>query len=281
MSNATKANQKTISILGCGWYGLELAKALIKANYHVKGSSTTPEKLPLLFSENIEPFLIDIQKDTEKYDAAFFETELLLICIPPRRNTIEHSDFYKKIERIINLVEHHKIKQLIFISSTAVYGNTDSELTELNTPIPETASGSSMLKVESLLKNRSSFTTTIIRFAGLVGPGRHPGRFFAGKSNIPNGDAPINLIHLDDCVGISMKILKDELFGFTYNACAPDHPGKGEFYTLAAVQASLTPPVFKKELLEWKIISTIHTSRLNYKYLVTNWIEWIQKDNSN
>ncbi|WP_316814911.1 NAD(P)H-binding protein [Pedobacter nyackensis] len=280
-STITQKNNKTISVLGCGWYGLELAKALINQGYLVKGSSTTPEKLEMLSTYNIEPFLVNIQKDEEKFNPSFFKSDLLFVCIPPKRNAAEQADFYYKIERIINAVKENRVKQLVFISSTAVYGDTNAELTELNTPQPETDSGKAMLKVESLLKNQNDFTSTIIRFGGLVGPKRHPGRFFAGKENIPNGKAPINLIHLDDCIGISLAILKNEAFGYTFNACSPDHPSKQDFYTVATINAQLTPPLFIDELLNWKIVSSVHFPVLNYNYLVTNWIKWFEKDNPN
>lgn len=281
MSNTSVLTKKTISILGCGWYGLELAKALIEQGYQVKGSSTTIEKLEILSNYQIQPFLVNIQKGEEQYDPSFFKSELLFVCIPPKRNAAEQADFFYKIERIINAAKNNHIKQLIFISSSAVYGDTNSELTELDTPYPETASGKAMLKVESLLKNQTDFTSTIIRFAGLVGPKRHPGRFFAGKENIPNGRAPINLIHLDDCIGLSLAILKNEAFGYTFNACAPHHPSKQDFYNLATKNIQLTPPIFIDELLNWKIVASLKTSILKYNYLVTNWIKWLEKDNLN
>ena len=42
-----------VSILGCGWLGLPLAKALIGEGYTVKGSTTTPAKLNLLKEEGV------------------------------------------------------------------------------------------------------------------------------------------------------------------------------------------------------------------------------------
>ncbi|MFA4870497.1 MAG: NAD(P)H-binding protein [Pedobacter sp.] len=279
MSNPVPINKKTISILGCGWFGLELAKKLVQKGHIVKGSSTTMEKLPLLATYHIRPFLVDIKKDTAHYDPDFFKTDLLFICIPPKRNTSEQSDFYSKIEQIVNAAIKNQIKQVLFISSTAVYGDTNEEVTELSIPQPETASGKAMLRTEQLLHDQKEFTSTIIRFAGLVGPQRHPGRFFAGKTHVPNGKAPINLIHLNDCVGLSMAILENENFGYTFNACAPDHPSKQVFYTLATINAQLSPPLFVDELLSWKKVSTVHSHLLNYNYLVSDWINWLKDEN--
>lgn len=270
---------ETISILGCGWYGLELAKALVLQGYQVKGSSTSSEKLQILAQHQIQSFLINFDKDEEDYAPAFFQTDLLIVCIPPKRSAGQQQNYHHKIQRISDAARRHKISNLIFISSTSVYGDLNTEVTELSIPYPETESGTAILRAENLLKAQNDFTCTIIRFSGLVGPGRDPGRFFAGKVAISNGKAPINLIHLNDCVGISLNIIKYKVFGHTFNACTPDHPGKQEFYTLATANAALTPPVFIDELLKWKIISSIQAPLLNYNYQISNWMHWLGKDN--
>ena len=47
---------KNISIIGCGWLGFPLAKHLIRLGYHIKGSTTSKDKLTKLESEGIEAF---------------------------------------------------------------------------------------------------------------------------------------------------------------------------------------------------------------------------------
>ena len=47
-----------ISILGCGWLGLPLAKALIGNGFSVKGSTTSYEKISGLEQGGITTFLI-------------------------------------------------------------------------------------------------------------------------------------------------------------------------------------------------------------------------------
>ena len=49
-------NQKSISILGCGWLGLPLARQLIKLGYSVKGSTTSPEKIQILKGSQIDGY---------------------------------------------------------------------------------------------------------------------------------------------------------------------------------------------------------------------------------
>lgn len=272
---------ETISILGCGWYGLELAKALVSKGYKVQGSCTSPEKLQSLSARHIHPFLVNFQKDAETYDPLFFKTAILFICIPPKRAASQQSDYACKIQRIIRAAKLHGTANIIFISSTSVYGDSNTELNELYPPFPETESGKAILEAEGLLQKEKAFKVTIIRFAGLIGPGREPGRFFSGKTNIPNGKAPVNLIHLKDCVAFSLNLIARNAYGHIFNACSPHHPAKQEFYTIASQKANLTLPVFKDELLKWKVVSSIHFPLLNYTYQVTNWLSWLNASANN
>jgi nucleoside-diphosphate-sugar epimerase len=84
---------------------------------------------------------------------------------------------------------------------------------------------------------------TIMRFAGLIGPGRHPARFLAGRKNVPSPDAAVNLIHLDDCIGVIRSLLETRAEGI-FNACTPDHPPRREYYTEACRRLGIEPPVF-------------------------------------
>jgi len=271
--------QHTISILGCGWYGLELAKHLRSKNYPVKGSTTSPEKIPLLKQEGILPYLVNFQEDQISYHPDFFISSTLIIAIPPKRNTAEQATFLKKIAAISNAAKNQIIENVIFISSTAVYANENETITESTSPNPETASGKAILASEKLLQSRQEFTTTILRFAGLIGPGRDPGRFFAGKKDIPNGMSPINLIHLKDCVEITMQIITQNAFGNIFNACTPHHPSKQDFYRQASVKSGLIEPIFIDELNAWKIISSDRIPTiLKYKYLIDNWTDWLAED---
>lgn len=278
-NNSTTIKKPTVSILGCGWYGLALAKRLVSAGYLVKGSSTSVEKLAVLSSLSIQPFLINFQEDVIASNPEFFQTELLLIAIPPKRSSSEQASFLGKIQKIAAMAQAQKVSQVIFISSTSVYGESNGEMTSSSPAIPDTASGKAMLETEQWLSGNPSFTTTILRFAGLVGPGRNPGRFFAGKQDIPNGRAPINLVHQEDCVEFTLALMEQAAFGQIYNVCSPDHPSKQIFYVKAAAQAQLPLPAFIDELLNWKIVSgeTCNTA-FQYQYRITDFSEWMDRN---
>lgn len=277
--NSTIIKKPTISILGCGWYGLALAKRLVAAGYPVKGSSTSPEKLEILSSLSIQPFLLHFQEDQIASDPEFFETDILLIAIPPKRNTSEQASFLGKIKKIAALATAHQVPQVIFISSTAVYGESNTKITASSPAIPDTDSGKAMLETEQFLSSNPSFTSTILRFAGLIGPGRNPGRFFAGKQDIPNGQAPVNLVHQEDCVEFSLALIVQNAFGQIYNVCSPDHPSKQDFYVKAAQQSQLPLPAFRDELLNWKIVSGSPANpAFQYQYRIADFSEWMDRN---
>ena len=271
-------NGKTISILGCGWYGFSLATTLIHKGYTVKGSTTSADKLHKLAAANIKPYLVSFSADDENYDPLFFMCDVLWICIPPKIRSDNGEDYLDKINCIINAIKLNGIKQVVFISSTGVYGDSNAEVNELSEPLPDSASGKALLQAETLLTQQTEFQTTIIRFAGLIGPGQDPGRFLAGKKAVPNGNAPVNLIHLTDCIGISCAILDKHAFGYAYNACAPSHPTRNDFYTKAATRLGLEAPEFIAEKKNWKIVSSVNVEKiLDYKYEVDDLMAWLDK----
>ena len=261
-----------VSILGCGWYGKALAKSLLKNGVTVKGSATSAEKLKQLSAAGITPYLVNFKANSEAYDPAFFKCDILVISIPPKTRQGEGADYLPKIQMIINAINKLQVTKVIYISSTAVYGDDNKEVTELIDPKPDTEPGRILLAAEDLFAQQATFKTTVIRFAGLVGPGRHPGRFFAGKKDVPNGKAPVNMIHLDDCTGITLAVIEHDAFGYVINASSPDHPAKSEFYVRASLQAGLTAPEFIDELNGWKLINSVHTrDLLNYEFKVPKW----------
>jgi nucleoside-diphosphate-sugar epimerase len=262
----------TISILGCGWYGLALAKALVADGLTVKGSTTSPDKLPVLESEGITTYLIDLGDNT-RLPADYFNCEVLIIAIPPKARSGAGAAYVPKLQKVVNAINTSAVKKVILISSTGVYADQNETVNEQMPPRPNTGAGQVLFEAEELFKAQT-FKTTIIRFGGLIGPGRDPGRFFAGKKDIPNGLAPINLIHLNDCIGITKAIIKQDIFGFVINACAPHHPAKSEFYTQASERSGLELPAFLPELNEWKIVSSVVVGKeLKYEYEIGNWFD--------
>lgn len=280
---------KQISILGCGWLGLPLAKALIKKGNSVKGSTTSENKLSILKNAGINAFIVILSeaKETvlsesisENISAFLAESEILIIDIPPKlravqnlSTSIEEMTFVKKIKNLIPFIERSAIKKVLFVSSTSVYGDDNGFISEETIPNPETESGKQLLLAENLLQNNPNFETTILRFGGLIGEDRHPVKFLAGKENLENPDAPVNLIHQNDCIAIIEEIINQSKWNEVFNAVAPLHPTREVYYTQKAVEMNLLLPKFssKKTNIKKIISSEKIESVLDYKFRTENY----------
>ncbi len=258
-----------ISILGCGWFGMPLARTLVQDGHYVKGSTKSTERLAELSDAGIEPYVIDLSSEITTVDESFFKCDMLVVAFPPKLRSGDPNDHMEKMQRLSDLIKAHTIAKVIYISSTGVYPDNCSTVNENTAIDPATPSIKALLLAENILQDLPITRTTIVRFGGLIGPGRHPGRFFAGKTNIPNGKAPVNLIHLIDCIGVVIAIIAHDAFGHIFNACAPHHPQKQIFYTQATEHARLPAPQFINELEEWKIVESVNVpSFLNYRFEV-------------
>jgi nucleoside-diphosphate-sugar epimerase len=244
-----------VSILGCGWLGFPLAKKLIEIGFEVKGSTTSENKLAVLKSNKIAPYLLELteHKISECISDFLYDSDILIIDIPPGLRKItevtSEKTFVNKIKNLIPFIENSTVKKVVFISSTSVYAEsaaipTVTEKTVLN---PNTESGKQLMEVENLLRNNYNFQTTIIRFGGLIGEDRNIVKMLTGKTNVANPDAPINLIHQQDCIGIICEILKQNCWNETFNAVVPNHPTRKNYYTEKAKLYHLTTPLFNED----------------------------------
>ena len=259
-----------ISILGCGWLGLPLAKALTENGFSVRGSTTSTEKIARLEQAGITPFLIEIGENgiNGNVDKFLEQSQILIINIPPKLRGNSSENFVSKITNILPFIEKVGIKKVLFVSSTSVFSDENSVVTEETNPNPDTESGKQLLECEKLLQNNSHFETTILRFGGLIGEDRHPIHFLAGRTNIENPNAPINLIHQEDCIRIILKIVGINCWGETLNAVAPFHPSREGYYTEKAKEYNLEPPIFvaSKQSIGKTILSDKLERVLKYQF---------------
>ena len=246
---------KTISIIGCGWLGLPLAEHLIGKGWIVKGSTTSEGKLIQLKAIGIDPFLLDIA-DKNSFDPNFFNSDYLLVNIPPSKNYREVRAYLS----IIKAIEDSGISKVIFISSTSVYPSEDQIAYEGDTESIANDTNA-LLDIERAFQS-ADFETTVIRFGGLVGGVRYPGRFFTAEKEIKGANQPVNLIHLDDCIQIIYQVLNKDCFDEVFNGVADTHPSRKEFYSIAASLNGRDNLNFNEEDIAFKIISNDKVKRL-------------------
>ena len=263
-----------ISIIGCGWLGLPLAKTCIEEGFSINGSTTSKDKLDDLKAFQIKPFLISLNASeiSGNYSEFLTGSDTVIINIPPglRRNPTKNH--VAEIKHLMLEIEKHAVKNVLYISSTSVFENEANFPIITSKTLPNGTSNiaKQLIEIEQMLQENSNFNTTILRFGGLIDDERHPSNFLAGRDNVSNPNAPINLIHKTDCISIIITILKKQLWNISVNAAYPKHTTKKDYYSNCCKQKNLPPPSFNySQESKGKIIdSSILVQLLNYRFKV-------------
>jgi len=229
---------------------MALARSLVQAGHRVVGTSTTPENLDGMRAAGIEPHLFRLGADFSPAADALLhrllaDIDVLVLNVPPRAAT---AGAYPTLLRPIHrAVAPTGTKCVLFVSSTSVYPNEPRIMREADAVSTRDAA-SDVLRAEGHFVPRyGQWKSTVVRLGGLFGPDRAPGRFLAGRQGLDQGNAPVNLVHLTDVVGVLSGIIQHGLWGHTFNVCANQHPRRRDFYPAAARFLKLEPPVFKDE----------------------------------
>ena len=244
---------KRAAIIGCGWFGLPLAQALISNGVEVTGTRRSAEGVLAIEQYGIKGLELDLSLPIQESAQVFeqLKVDVLVVSIPPGLR-YGNKDYVAQLSRLVSLIEKHGYHRVVFVSTTGVYPNEDRDFDETlaseHSPLAEI-----LLQAEALFSKVEN--ATICRFAGLVGPKRHPGRFFGGKTDIPGANASVNLVHLDDCVGAVIKVLTANKPSQIYNVCAPIHPSKQVFYKAAASALGVAQPEFNDQRVPDKRIN--------------------------
>lgn len=233
-----------ISIIGLGWIGLPLAKLLLENRHEVIGSTTSASKADMLRNRGIPALHFSL--DPHPTGSGFhqlFHGEILVLNIPPRSRQDGGEKFLEQLKFITGLLEKSPIRKVLYVSSTGVYPDyfRPEEYSEEDPIQSETAGNPALWKAERYLLQNLTQDLTILRFGGLMGDDRIPGKYFSGKENVV-GHTPVNYIHRTDAIRMIHFILEHELWGKTFNGVAPLHPQRREVYQKNSRDLGIDPP---------------------------------------
>ena len=231
-----------VSIIGLGWIGLPLAQLLQERGHDVIGSTTTAEKktkIEDLGVEVVEFALVPFPQG--KAFQKLFTSEVLVINIPPKSRSTDGKFYLEQMKYLRTMVDQAGIKKIIYVSSTGVYpdhvrAEAYLEDDEINS---ETTGNVTLLEGEKTFKSTKELT--IVRFGGLMGDDRIPGKYVAGKENVA-GHTRVNYIHRIDAVKMLAWIIEKELWNEVYNGVAPVHALRKDIYEQNVRELAFDPP---------------------------------------
>jgi len=223
----------SVGIVGCGWLGIALAEKLIAHEHTVIGTTRADDKLQKLSQSKIIAEKLEFPPTDVDVDAlAVFQCSTLVIAITPgiRQGRKDYAD---NIKAIVLHAQRQGVEHIVLLNSTAIYQG-------LNGYVDETAN----LRLDdpkvALLKQAEEYVEnycgrySIFRLSGLVGPGRHPGNFFANKRTLTEPNAFVNLIHQQDVVNSLFEFITQTKPSGIYNVSSSMEVSKGHFYNMAA-----------------------------------------------
>lgn len=234
-----------ICILGLGWLGQPLADLYASKQWNIFGSTRKSDKQQRFAKLGYETKLFDIYTSpTTALPAHFFKDACLVINIPPGRKNLNVQSFEANIKALITHAFKHALHQLIFVSTTSVFGNKLGLITNQTEVAPITDSAKAHVAIESFVKEKYWQKSVIIRPSGLVGGNRHPALNLSARSDIPLGKNPINLIHQTDVIKVIETIIEANFSSQCFNLSTLDHPCREEYYTWCCNKLGIRPPHF-------------------------------------
>jgi nucleoside-diphosphate-sugar epimerase len=228
-------------ILGCGYLGRVVARRWLSAGYRV--AALTRSRADDLRSFAIEPILGDVT-DAVSLKLPRVDTVLYSIGLDRSAGKGMRDVYVGGLTNVLDALP--TARRFVYVSSTSVYGQTGGEwVDELSATEPTEESGRIVLECERLLRSRLP-SATILRLAGIYGPGRVIRRAAVEKGEplAADPDGWLNLIHVEDGATAVVAAAERPVEGRTINV-ADDRPvTRREFYTTMADLLGAPPAAF-------------------------------------
>lgn len=234
-----------ITIIGGGWLGQPLAKRLIESGHDVVATKRSAGGMSALKTNGIDSKIYRLGDDLASPDiVSLLSSDVMIINIPPGRKTFEPFVFISDMQALISEAKMCGTSHVIFISTTAVYGNQSRTVYEYSDLEPVTSSAKAHIEIEKHLRKTFAEHGCVLRLAGLVSEDRHPARSLSGRQDIDNGQQVVNLVHQQDVMNALCAIVEKEIYGHTLHLCATEHPSRAQYYCDAASKMDLPLPSF-------------------------------------
>lgn len=202
-------NGSRVLIVGCGDIGIPLARQLVDRGAAVWGLRRNPDVLP----DFIQPVAGDVTRPATLAALAQLNLDYVVVTLTPagRSEAGYRAVFVDGLRNVLAaLGPRSGLRRLVHVSSTSVYHQHAGEWVDEASPTqPETFAGVQLLAGEQLLR-ASGVPATVVRFAGIYGPGRRRllDQVRAGVGCPQQPAVYTNRIHRDDCVGVLLHLLQ-------------------------------------------------------------------------
>ena len=251
---------KHIVIVGCGDIGFRVAKIWKNQGKSVFGVARSEESLNALRQQHLHAISADLDNiDTlTEFGGRLSKQSLLYYFAPPPSKGTEDSRMANFLQ---SLDKYNLPKQIIYISTSGVYGDQQGQLIDEQTATnPQVDRAKRRFHAEEQLiefaANNTSVALTILRVGGIYGPDRLPIQRL--KDQIPmlheNLSPQTNRIHADDLAQVCVAAATEKSDGEIYNVSDGTNSNMTEYFNTIADFCNLPrPPLVDWEEAEEKI----------------------------
>jgi len=246
-------NETSTLIVGYGYLGKRVADAILRQSPEntVFATTRSKAKADLIAGLSIQPIIADWTDRRSLTHLPSCKRVVVAVSYDPRSG---RSRDESQVGGLSNLLEFLPAEaDICYISTTGVYHQTDGSWVDETSPArPRAAGGLAHLRAESLLHNRRPHGRwTILRLAGIYGPGRVPrvNDVIAGRPvDGPHGGY-LNLIHVEDAANAVLAAWECKDRSRLY-AVADDRPViRSAFYEQIARLTGAPSPRFTSQLV--------------------------------
>ncbi|MCC6242484.1 MAG: NAD-dependent epimerase/dehydratase family protein [Gemmatimonadaceae bacterium] len=205
-----------VLVVGAGWLGGPAAEALAAQGAQVWTLRREPPLTPVDGVISLTGDIRDPSGDHAWRSALPSQLDAMVVCIAPsqHRGDNHQSTYPAALRSALALATQRECRSLIYTSSTGVYGRTDGGVSrEDDTITLRDHRQQALREAEAALQHPDMATAvdrTILRVAGLYGPGRNPANRF--RAGVPTGDADVwcNFSWRDDVISAIAHLLQSE-----------------------------------------------------------------------
>ncbi|GAA5508517.1 SDR family oxidoreductase [Novipirellula caenicola] len=235
-----------ILIVGCGYLGSVVAKMACDAGHTVFATTRRPDRAAELRRHEIQPILADWTNRSGLRELPEVDRVLVAVSYDSASGMSRVESQVGGMRNLLDFVPEQA--HLCYISTTGVYHQTGGEWVDERSPTrPNREGGRVHLQAEDLLhRHRPAAPWTILRLAGIYGPGRVPriDSVLQGQPIVSAEAGYLNLIHVHDAARAVFAAWQDR--SHRLYVVGDDEPmPRRDFYCEIARQCRVAPPVFE------------------------------------
>jgi len=230
---------------------MRVAQRWLAEGCHVTAITRADHRATEFRQQGIEPLVSDVLRVTSLPRLDTYQTILFAVGYDRKSPASMRDVYVSGLRNVLQCLETsaNPSQRFIYISSTGVYGDSDGEWIDENTPChPEREGGRVCWEAEQQLANSDTGPRSIVlRMAGIYGPGRIPRKqeLLTGKPIAVPPQGSLNLIHVDDAAEVVLAAERFASLPNLYVVSDGEPVERRDYFRVMAQLLGAPPPQFE------------------------------------